>query len=84
MPGTPKGSTVQIWTDPAGAITDPPPGHQDIVCDVCATVMATCLVSWLMLLAAWELGRHVLDRRRLSAWEAEWRANGPLWSGRRG
>jgi len=25
----------------------------------------------------------VLDRRRLRAWEAEWRASGPLWSGHR-
>ncbi len=30
------------------------------------------------------LGRRVLDRRRLSAWEAEWRASGPLWNGRHG
>ena len=84
MAGAPKGSTVRIWTDPAGAITDPPLGRGEIVGDVCIAVMATCLVSWLMLLAAWTLGRHVLDRRRLSAWEAEWRASGPLWSGRRG
>jgi hypothetical protein len=80
--GAPKGSTVRIWTGPAGAITDPPLGHRAIVGDVCVAVMATCLVSWLMLLAAWMLGRHVLDRRRLSAWEAGWRASGPLWSGR--
>ena len=84
MAGAPKGSAVRIWTDPVGAITDPPLGHQEIVGDVCVAVMATCLVWWLMLLAAWTLGRHVLDRRRLSAWEAGWRASGPLWSGRRG
>ncbi len=82
--GAPKGSTVHIWTGPAGAVTDPPLDHEEIVNDVCVAVVATCLGSWLMLLAAWTLGRHVLDRRRLSAWEAEWRANGPLWNGRRG
>ncbi len=80
--GAPKGSTVRIWTDPAGAITDPPLGRQQIVGDVCVAVMAACLVAWLVLLAAWELGRRVLDRRRLTAWEAEWRANGPLWNRR--
>jgi hypothetical protein len=82
--GAREGSNVRIWTDPAGAITDPPPGHRDVVGDVCLAVTATCLVSGLVLLAAWTLGRRVLDRRRLSAWEAEWRASGPLWTGRRG
>ncbi len=84
MAGAAKGSTVQIWTDPAGAITDPPLGHREIVGDVCVAVIATCLASWLVLLAAWALGRHVLDRGWLGAWEAEWRTSGPLWSGRRG
>jgi len=40
-------------------------------------------VSWLLLLATGVLVRFVLDRRRLRAWEAEWRASGPLWSGHR-
>jgi hypothetical protein len=30
------------------------------------------------------LARRVLDRRRLRAWDAEWRATGPMWSGHRG
>jgi len=82
--GARKGSTVRIWTNPAGAISDPPMGHRDVVGDVMVAVMTTCLVSWLALLAAWVLARRALDRRRLSAWEAEWRASGPLWTGRRG
>ncbi len=82
--GARKGSTVRVWTDPAGAITRPPLGHREVVGDVCLAVIATCLVSGLVLLAAWTLGRRALDRRRLSAWEAEWRASGPLWTGRRG
>jgi len=45
--------------------------------------VVTCLVSWLTLLAAGGLARRVLDRRRMSAWEAEWRASGPSWSGHR-
>ena len=81
--GARKGSTVRIWIDASGAVTDPPPGHRDIVGDVSVAVIATCLVSWLVLLAAGTLARRVLDRQRLSAWEAEWRAGGPLWSGRR-
>ena len=41
----------------------------------------TCLASLLVLLAAGALARRALDRRRLNAWEAEWRASGPTWSG---
>ena len=81
--GARKGSTVRTWIDPSGAVTDPPLDHRIVVGDVWLAVMATCLVSWLVLLAAGVLVRRGLDRRRLRAWEAEWRAIGPLWSGHR-
>ena len=81
--GARKGSTVRIWTGPSGAVTDPPLDHRDITGDVCVAVIATCLFSWLVLLASGALARRALDRRRLSAWDAEWRASGPQWSGRR-
>ena len=81
--GARKGSTVRTWIDPAGAVTDPPLDHRFVVGDVWLAVVATCLLSWLLLLAVGVLVRHVLDRRRLRAWEAEWRASGPLWSGHR-
>ena len=74
---------MRTWIDASGAVTDPPPDHRDIAGDVTVTVVATCFVSWLVLLAAGTLARQALDRRRLNAWEAEWRASGPLWSGRR-
>ena len=81
--GAGKGSTVRTWIDASGAVTHPPPDHRDITGDVTVAVVATCFVSWLVLLAAGTLARHALDRRRQNAWEAGWRASGPLWSGRR-
>ena len=69
------------WINASGAITDPPLDHRDIAGDVSIAVIATCLISGLVLLALSMLVRRVLDRRRLSAWDAEWRASGPLWSG---
>jgi hypothetical protein len=83
MTGALKGSTVRTWIDPSGAVTDPPLSHRIIVGNVWVAVMSTCLMSWLLLLAAGVLVRRVLDHRRLRAWEAEWRASGPLWSGHR-
>jgi len=82
--GARKGSTVRTWIDPSGAVTDPPVDHRVVVGNVWLAVMMTCLVTWVLLLAAGMLARRALDRRRLRAWEAEWRASGPQWSGRRG
>jgi hypothetical protein len=81
--GARQGSTVRTWTDRSGAVADPPMEHRVIAGYICLAVMITCVLSWLVLLAAVLLVRHVLDRRRLNAWEAEWRAGGPLWSGHR-
>ena len=81
--GAHKGSTVRTWIDPSGKVTDPPVDQRFIVGSVWLAVMATCQLSLLVLLAAAVLVRRGLDRRRLNAWEAEWRASGPLWSGHR-
>jgi hypothetical protein len=83
LAGARAGSTVQTWIGPSGAVTDPPLGHSDIAGAVCLAVIATCLMSCLVLLAAGTLTRSALDHRRLNAWETEWRAGEPLWSGRR-
>ena len=83
LAGARRGSTVRTWVDPSGAVTDPPLERRIVVGNVWIAVTATCLLSWMLLLAAGVLVRRVLDRRRLRAWEAEWRASGPLWSGHR-
>jgi hypothetical protein len=81
--GARKGSMVRTWIDASGAVAGPPMDHRVVVGNVWLAVMMTCLASWILLLAAGSLARRALDRRRLRAWEAEWRASGPLWSGQR-
>ena len=71
---------MATWINASGAVTDPPPKHREIVGDVCVAVAATCLLSMLVLLGSAALARRTLDRWRLDAWEAEWRASGPLRS----
>ncbi len=82
--GAPAGSTVPVWIDASGAVTSPPPDHRAIAGDVCIAAVVTCLVAILLLLESNALVRRALDRRRLNAWDADWRATGPLWSGHRG
>ena len=82
--GAPAGSTVKIWINASGAAAYPPPDHRDIAGDVTIAAVVTGLVALVFLLGSNTLARRVLDRRRLHAWDAEWRATGPLWSGHRG
>lgn len=80
--GAHQGSIVRTWINASGAVADPPLDHRDIVGEVFIAVIATCLASWLVLLASSVLARRALDCRRLSGWDAAWRASEPLWSGR--
>jgi hypothetical protein len=82
--GTLAGSTVKVWIDASGAVASPPPDHRVIAGDVTVAAMAACLVTSLLVLTSNALARGALDRRRLRAWDAAWRATGPLWSGHRG
>ena len=79
--GAHAGSTVKVWIDASGAVTSPPPDHRMIAGDVCIASIVACLVACLLVLGSNALARRVLDHRRLRAWDAEWRAGGPLWSG---
>jgi hypothetical protein len=78
--GARKGSTARTWIDQSGAVTDTPLDHRVIAGGVWTAVMTILLVSGLLLLGTAGLARRMLDRRRLRAWEAEWRTSGPLWS----
>ena len=82
--GARAGSIVMVWVDASGAVVGPPPDHREIVGDVAITTVVTGLAASLLLLGSNALARRALDRRRLNAWDADWRATGPLWSGRRG
>ncbi len=81
-PGSPAGTTVKVWVDAAGWQTTPPleaaqVQGQEVLASVLA-VMALAAVLWGAGLAV-----HVAaDRRRMAAWDEEWRATGPKWSRR--
>ncbi len=82
--GAPAGSAVPVWIDSSGAVVSPPPGHREIGDEATIAAMMAGLAASLLVLGSNALARRALDRRRLRAWDAEWRATGPLWSGRRG
>lgn len=81
--GAPKGSTVRMWVDASGDISSPPPGRGQVVGDVFIAATLAGLGVLLVLLAAEAVGHRILQRRRLNAWDTEWRAVAPRWTGHR-
>jgi hypothetical protein len=81
--GAPAGSTVMVWVNQAGQLTDPPlehsqvTGRANLACGLAIAVLAVTLI------VAGLAGRWVLNRRRLAAWDTDWLATEPRWSPRR-
>lgn len=81
--GAPKGSLVRVWTDPEGNLAGPPldagqiTGQADLAGAAAAGGLALLLLSETMIV------RRILDRRRMSAWDADWTVTEPDWTGSR-
>jgi hypothetical protein len=77
------GSAVRIWVDQSGAQTGPPLRDDQASSQaVLACVLAPFVLGTVLLCAA-SLAIYLLDRRRLAAWAADWRATGPRWNSHR-
>jgi ABC-type Na+ efflux pump permease subunit len=77
--GTRAGSAVPVWLDRAGhvrlpALTPAQTGRRVVAAASLALTALAVLLAGVAL-----LGRLVLDRRRLAAWETAWLAVGPRW-----
>jgi hypothetical protein len=78
--GVRTGATVTVWTGPSGQLTGAPLGHAQIVHQALfAGLLAVLGFSLLLAITALVI-RRILQRRRMAAWDAEWRATGPSWS----
>lgn len=82
-PGKRAGTTVMVWADAAGRLTGPPLEAKQVRGQaVLAAILAPVLLG-MVLLCAGQLTHCLLGRRRLAAWDAEWRATGPQWTRQR-
>jgi hypothetical protein len=81
--GAPAGSTVTVWVNQAGQLTDSPLQHSQVTGrSQMARMLAVVAFGVTLIMVGWA-ARWALDRRRLAAWGAEWLATGPRWSSRR-
>ena len=81
--GAPAGSTVMVWVNQAGQLTDSPLQHSQVTgrANLARVLAVIALAGMLLILGL--VGRWVLDRRRLAAWDTDWLATEPRWSPRR-
>ncbi|MFD7702045.1 hypothetical protein [Streptomyces caelestis] len=78
-PGSPAGTEVTVWTDPAGRLVSAPPeGAEARFQTVMAGATVAVAVGGLVLFGGW-LARARLRLRRLAEWEDEWRRVEPSW-----
>jgi hypothetical protein len=81
--GAQAGSTVGVWTNEAGQLTDPPLQRPQVISRAQVTGgLAVAGLAVVLIAAGWVV-RRVLDRRRMAEWDADWLATGPRWSPRR-
>lgn len=80
--GTLAGATVRVWTTRDGVITAPPLQDSQIADQAYFTEGCTVAGFAILLFGLGLLARRMLDRRRLAAWDAEWRVTGPRWTTR--
>lgn len=78
-PGSPAGTVVTVWTDPAGRLVPAPPdGAEARFQTVMAGATVAVAAGGLVLLGG-GLVRARLQLRRLAEWETEWRQVEPSW-----
>jgi hypothetical protein len=80
---TPARSTVTVWVNQAGQLTDPPLQHSQITGRMYLSEALAVAALTIALITVGAVARWALDRRRLAAWDAEWLSTGPRWSPRR-
>jgi hypothetical protein len=78
----PPGSTVRIWTTRNGHLARRPLTRPEITSRAVTAGLVGVLGLGLALLTVSALARWLLDRRRMAAWEADWRLVEPRWTRR--
>ena len=81
--GAAAGARIPVWLDRSGHPVVPPVGPVAMTVNALAVAAATVGGAGTALLIFYALGRLVLDRRRLAAWESAWSLTGPRWTTRR-
>jgi hypothetical protein len=78
-----RAATGMIWVDVAGRLSGRRPEVRRMPGQPELAPVFAFLAVGVIVLCVGQLAYGALDRRRLAAWEADWRATEPHWTGRR-
>lgn len=78
--GTPAGHTVRLWVDASGQPTGQPLQPDDVISRAATMAVVAASGAAAALLGTAAAARWALFRRRLAAWDSEWRITGPRWT----
>lgn len=81
--GTAAGMAVTVWTTSDGQLADPPLTDSQVASQEHLAETLAVLVLAIAVAVTGALARWALDKRRMAAWDADWRATGPRWTARR-
>jgi hypothetical protein len=82
-PAAQADGTVTVWVDAAGRLTEPPLRPSQVQGQTVLAGLLAVIAVGIILVCAGQLAHGVLGRRRMAAWDAEWRVTGPRWTRRR-
>lgn len=81
-PGTATGATIRVWTTSDGQLADPPLQGSQVTGQAYSAAAFSVVVLAALLAIIGRLAGRALDKRRMAAWDAEWRVTGPRWTTR--
>jgi hypothetical protein len=80
--GAAAGHTVAVWVDAAGQPTGPPVALSQVRAIAALAAALACIAVGFLVACVGLLARSMLGQRRLAAWDADWQATEPQWTGR--
>jgi hypothetical protein len=80
--GAAAGSTQWLWTTADGQLTNPPLEDSQVTGQAHVAEGLSVVTLAVLLTAAGLVTRWTLDKRRMAAWDTEWRSTGPRWTTR--
>jgi hypothetical protein len=78
--GSPKGTKILVWTDAAGDLASPPLLDTQVTGQGDVAAIAAVFGIGVLFLTEAAIVRHLLYRRRMAAWEADWRVTARAWN----
>ena len=80
--GVPAGAHVTVWSTFDGQVATAPLRDTQVSGQTVLGEVAAVWALGVLLTVVGFCGRRVLDKRRMAAWDEEWRATGPRWTTR--